>query len=150
MNYRDKQLGFQITFPSGWRCPGFLRKLFRFPLRLMFASPALAGGPEFYGPSGDSIKLAVGPISPVPNLSQHQQNVQAMAVRHGHRVLDVATINVAGKSHATMTVDIPCPTGSMRLKNYFLIFGGTEYVVTASLEADEEKYDAIVKTFRPL
>jgi len=150
MTYRDKRLGFEITFPSGWRCPAFLHKLFRLPLRLMFASPALAGGPEFYGPSGDSIKLAVGPISPVPSVSQHQRNVQAMAVRHGHRVLKVATIAVAGKSHATMAVDIPSPTGSMRLKNYFLIFGRTEYVVTASLEAGEEEYDAIVKTFRPL
>jgi hypothetical protein len=114
----------------------------------MFASPYLAGGPEFYGPINDSIKFAVGPISPEPTVSQHQKNVAAMATRHGHRVVEVATIEVARKTHATMVVDVPCPSGSMRLKNYFLIFRSTEYVVTASLEAREDEYDQIVRTFR--
>lgn len=127
-----------------------LHRLFRLPLRLIFASSALAGGPEFYGPANDSIKFAVGPISPEPNVNQHQRNIAAMAIRHGHQVVEVSTIDVAGKTHATMVVEVPTPSGSMRLKNYFLIFRGTEYVVTASLEQSEQEYDEIVKEFRPI
>lgn len=150
MTYRDRRLGFEITFPQGWKSPGLLHRLRRLPLRLMFASPHLAGGPEFYGPRGDSIKFAVGPIYPVPSVSQHQRDVQTMATRHGHKVVEVGTIDLGGRSHATMTVHVPHDSKCMRLKNYFLIFGGTEYVVTASLRADEEQYDSIVKTFRLL
>jgi len=49
-----------------------------------------------------------------------------------------------------MVVDVPTPVGSTRLKNYFLIFKGTEYVVTASLIVREDEYDAIVRSFRPI
>lgn len=123
----------------------------RIPHLLRFASPYLVGYPEFYGPAHDSIKFAIGPIFPEPSISQHQTNVAAIAMRHGHRVVEVSTIDAAGKLHATMVVDVPpFSFWSRRLKNYFLIFGGTEYVVTASLEASEEEYDRIVKTFRPI
>jgi len=50
----------------------------------------------------------------------------------------------------SMVVDVPTPVGSTRLKNYFLIFKGTEYVVTASLIVREDEYDAIVRSFRPI
>lgn len=116
----------------------------------MFASPTLAGGPEFYGSANDSVKFAVGPISPEPSVTQHQRNVAAMAARHGHRVVEISTIDVAGKTHATMVVDVPSPSGGMRLKNYFLIFQGTEYVITVSLKQSEQEYDEIVRTFRPI
>lgn len=154
MIYRDRKIGFEITFPEGWKRPGILHRLLLLPLRLllrlMFASPALTWTTEFYGPAGEAMKFAVGPISPELSVSEHQRNVQIIAMRRGHRVVEVSTIEVAGKMHATMVVDIPSPSGWMRLKNYFLIFRGTEYVVTVPLIAVEEEYDQIVETFRPI
>ena len=146
--YRDTRLKFEIDIPEGWKRPGFLHRLSRLPLRLIFSPPDVAGGPEFYGPSGDTIKLSIGPISPEPNVKQHQKNIAAMAERHGHRVIRIDTIEVAGKLHATMVVDMPVPGGSRRVKNYFLIFKGMEYVIISTLESGEEACDAIVKTLR--
>lgn len=148
MKYRNTRLKFEIDFPEGWKRPGFLHRLSRLPLRLIFSPPDVEGGPEFYGPRGVTIKLAIGSISPEPNVEQHQKSIASMAERHGHRVLKVDTIEVAEKSHATMVVDMPVPGGSRRVKNYFLIFKGTEYVITSTLESGEEACDAIVKTLR--
>jgi hypothetical protein len=150
MRYRDERLKFEMTFPKGWKKPGLLHWLKRIPVRLAFASQYITGGPEFYGPLGNSIKLAVGPISPEPTPEEHQRNVKAMAIRHEHRVLDIGLIKVAGKEHATMVVLIPRYPRPLTLKNYFLIFRGIEYVVTASLKAGEETCDEIVRSFRQL
>ena len=150
MKHRDNELKFEMTFPAGWRRPGLLHRLKRIPVQLASTSSYIAGGLEFYGPSGDSIKMAVGPISPEPTPEAHQQTVRAIAIRHRHKVLDLGTIKVAGKSHATMVVAIPTLPGPLTLKNYFLIFHGTEYVVTALLKAGEETYDEIVRSFRPI
>jgi len=74
-----------------------------------------------------------------------------MAARHGHRVVTVDTVDVAGRTHATMVVDVPLPSGKViRVKNYFLIFHGTEYVITSNLRAGEAFYDQIVRTFKPI
>ncbi|MGD0294282.1 MAG: hypothetical protein ABSB30_10535 [Terracidiphilus sp.] len=151
MKYRCKGLGFEVVLPEGWRSPGILHRLLRLPLRLMFAGPELAGGPEFYGPANDTIKFAIGPIAPEPSVAKHQADVAAMAARHGHRVVTVDTVDVAGRTHATMVVDVPLPSGKViRVKNYFLIFHGTEYVITSNLRAGEAFYDQIVRTFKPI
>jgi hypothetical protein len=109
----------------------------------MFASPDLAGGVEFYGPDGAGIKFAIGPISPEPSAEMQQQTLQHIAMKRGEHVISVSTVQVGGRCHATMTVDIPYVG---RVKHYSLIFRGTEYLVSA--RAPEGVADSIVASFR--
>ena len=122
-----------------------------------------AENPEFFGPNDASIKFAIGPISPEPSIQEHMDNLERIAEKYGHSVLEIASIEVEGKKHATMVYDIPIRSfHTLRLKNYHLIFSGLEYVMTASIATissaleqihvyeNEVTYDSIVKTFRLL
>jgi len=138
MTYRNLHWGFQLDFPSGWGEPGFFKHL------LSFGRYAKQGvHPEFYGRDGSSIKIAIGPISPVPSAEEQRSNLKAIASRHGHDVIETSTINVSGRDHATMLCRVP-RVGV--LKNYSLIFGTTEYFVTA--QGNWQECDSIVKTFK--
>lgn len=132
--HKNSSWGFEITLPDGWAEPGFLRRILL----------GHATNPEFYGPSRESIKFAIGPISPVPHVRRQQDNLRTIAARHGHNVLEVGSIEVGGKEHATMICEIPY-VGVV--KNYSLIFSGIEYLVTA--RGDLETCDDVVKTFKP-
>lgn len=138
MKYRNRHWGFELDLPSGWAEPGFFKRLLslgRYAQQRMH--------PEFYGPGGSSIKIAVGPISPVPSAEQQQSNMEAIARRHGHEVIETGTIDVGLKNHASMLCRVP---GIGVLKNYSLIFGTTEYFVTA--QGDWQECDSIIKTFK--
>ena len=137
--YRDANWEFELQLPDGWRGPGFWQRWRR------------KGSPEFFGPPGDSIKFAIGPISPAPEYRAHAEDLKRIAAQHGHRVIRVGSIEVGGAQHATLMVEVPVAPGrSLRLKNYALIFNGIEYFATASLSSDEQAMDAIVRTFRGL
>ena len=137
--YRDANWEFELQLPDGWRGPGFWQRWRR------------KGSPEFFGPRGDSIKFAIGPISPAPEYRAHAEDLKRIATQHGHRVIRVGSIEVGDAQHATLTVEVPVAPGrSLRLKNYALIFNGIEYFATASLSSDEQAMDAIVRTFRGL
>lgn len=137
--YLDKNSEFEIQLPDGWRGPGFWQRRKQ------------KGSPEFFGPRGESIKFAIGPISPVPEYRAHAENLKRIAAQHGHRVIGSGSIEVAGMQHATVTVEIPVAPGrSLRLKNYALILDGIEYFVTASLSSGEQTVDSIVRTVRKL
>lgn len=131
VKYRNSRWGFQLDLLDGWRQAGLLRKLI------------FAGNPEFYGPSGASIKFAIGPINPVPSVEQQKRNLERIAAKYGHIVLSTGEIQISGKSHATMICTIPY-VGTV--KNYSLIFSGIEYLVIAS--GDFDVSDSILKTFK--
>jgi hypothetical protein len=175
--YRNLRWAFEVTFPDGWQEYGFMRKLLR------HYDPTQ---PEFVGPKGADIKFAIGPISPVPTLKEMQRNLEAIAEHHGHWVVDIQSITVAGKEHATIVYHIPLEAPkpatdplsrlrgmlsgrTLRLKNYHIIIGKTEFVVTgkialfdgpighiggrpvqdmSTLYAHNEDYDDILRTFR--
>lgn len=127
--YKDSR--FEIRLPDGWHRPGFFR-------RLMFASQ-----PEFYGPDGETIKFAIGPIAHEPTATQQRHNLEYIATKRGEQVLDLGSIHVGGKEHATMTVAMPY---AGRVKHYSLIFHGTEFFVSA--RGAESVTDSIVESFR--
>ena len=130
--YQDPQRGFGLDLPNGWHKAGMLRQ-------------RLGPGPEFYGPDGSSLKVAIGRIDPVPTLEQQKKNLQRIATRYGHIIISIDELEVGGKRHATMTCKVP---GVGILKNYSLIYGWTEYFVTAGGRL--ELADSIVKTLRKL
>jgi hypothetical protein len=137
--YRDKNWEFELQLPDGWRGPGLWQRWRR------------KGSPEFFGPRGDSIKFAIGPISPAPDYQAHAEELKRIASQHGHRVIRAGSIEVGGAQHAAVTVEVPVSPGrSLRLKHYALIFDGIEYFATASLSSTEQVTDPIMRTFRRL
>jgi len=123
--YVNKACGFKVTIPARWT-------------KGIFLNPYT---PQFYGPSGESLKFAIGWISPVPDVETQQKNLEGLAKKCGHTVLDIRSITVFGKEHATMLVEIPTVG---KIKNYSLIFNKIEYLVTANVEMA----DSIVQSFQ--
>ncbi len=136
--YRNRVWRFELQLPVGWKEPGIIARTLFF-----FRYGAQSSQPEFYGPNGVSMKFAIGPISPEPSAEQQQNTLQHIAMKRGEQVISVGTIQVAGRRHATMTVDIPYVG---RVKHYSLIFHGIEYLVSA--RAPESVSDSIVASFR--
>ena len=138
MRYHNQHWRFKLDLPPGWGEPSVLKRLLSFG---RYAHQTVH--PEFYARDGSSIKIAVGPITPVPSAEEQQSNLETIARRHGHDVIETGAINVDGRSHATMLCRVPA-IGV--IKNYSLIFGTTEYFVTA--EGDWQECDSIIKTFK--
>lgn len=121
--YRNKIYGFEMILPARWD-QGLLGRY----------------NPTFYGPSGASIKIAIGPIPLMLDVQTQQANLARIARKYGHRILEVGAIEVCGKEHATMLVEIP---GKGILKHYSLLFNNIEYLVSTNVEMA----DSIVQSF---
>jgi hypothetical protein len=112
-----------------------------------------APNPEFDDPDGVSLKFAIGPIVSEHTVREQQRNLERIAAKHGHIVQRLDYITIRGKEHATMTCTIPSlyNASDIKIKNYSIIYCGTEYLVTARIDRfSEEDYDRIVETFRLL
>ncbi len=130
--YKNIKWGFSVNLPQGWKAPGFFRTIVS----------DQATNPEFFGSNGSSVKFAVGPISPQTTAKDQIENLKIIAEKYGHNVIETETIKVNGVESAVVVTDIP-RIGVV--KNYSLIFGGTEYFVTAS--GDFSDSDKIVNSF---
>ena len=138
MKYVNKYWGFEFDLPSGWSPPGVLRRQLS-PGR--YANQKTQ--PEFYGPGDTSIKFSIGPVEPVPSVKQQQKNLETIAQTSGHDIIEVGTISVGGKNHATLMCNIPAIG---KLKHYSVIFGTTEFLVTA--RGDWQECDSMVKSIK--
>jgi hypothetical protein len=134
--YRNDKWGFTIALPKGWREPSWL-------FRLFLRRRQQREQPEFYGPYHSKMKFSIGPIHPIPEVVEQQKNLERMAMNHGYRVIDFDVIRVGGKDHAVMVFEA---SGIGEVKTYSLIFGSTEYLITAQGRIHEADY--IVKSFR--
>ncbi|MEM4330634.1 MAG: hypothetical protein QW273_01335 [Candidatus Pacearchaeota archaeon] len=155
VKYRNRIYNFEIDLPKGWRYPSIIMRLLR-----------KDKNPEFYGPKGESLKFAIGKIFYEPSLEEQQKNLERIAQMYDHEVVEIGSINVCGKEHATMICRIPFVKmfpaiinqsspylfrriSFITLKNYSIILKGLEYLATADLQGFQEKeYDDIIKTFR--
>lgn len=137
--YRDTHWEFEMTFPDGWRGGASESPL----TRSFLGGGAVSDSLAFYGDPDECIRFAIGPIAPEPSVEQQQWNLQRIAMKRGERIVEVGSIHVGGRQHATIIVDIPS-TG--RLKHYSLIFRGIEFFVSA--RAPESIADSIVESFR--
>lgn len=128
MLYRNGKLGFEIAFPAGWSEPGLFRRLF---------GSYDPSNPEFLGPGGKGLKFAIGPIQSEPSVDVMHENLRCIAANHGHDVMKLESIFVGGREHATIVYDCLHPKMDqllvLRFKGYHLVFGGIEYVTTASV-----------------
>jgi hypothetical protein len=141
--YRNKRYGFEIEIPNDWKVRGIIS--------------GLAENPQFDGPGGASLKLAIGPVwipplsRPDPTAEEQQANLSRIVHKNGHAVLNVGIILVDGKTHATIVSEVPIKHYNriINLKSYSIIFDGVEYLATADIaKFPEESYDIIIKSFR--
>ncbi|MBS3149813.1 hypothetical protein J4455_03940 [Candidatus Woesearchaeota archaeon] len=154
IKYRNNHHKFEIELPNERHGPRLISRLF-----------GMDANPEFYEQNRSSLKFAIGPISPEPSVREQQLNLENIARKYGHDVIEVGSIAVYEKEHATIVCKVPLiqqppvmigrpeyivrPVPSMLLKNYSLIFDGIEYFATASIDKfPEENFDEIIKTFR--
>ncbi len=138
MKYQNTRWDFEMTLPESWHEPKISKYMF---FRSRYTQQATH--PEFYGPRNSSLKIAVGPINPIPPVETQQENFQRIAIKYGHSVIEIGRIAVSGRDHATMISRIPLVG---EVKTYSLIFGNYEYLVTAKGSFDE--CDTIVESFR--
>jgi hypothetical protein len=141
--YHNKRYGFEIEIPNDWKVRGIIS--------------GLAENPQFDGPGGVSLKLAIGPVwipplsRPDPTAEEQQANLSRIVHKNGHAVLNVGVILVDGKTHATIVSEVPIKHYNriINLKSYSIIFDGVEYLATADIDKfPEESYDIIIKSFR--
>jgi hypothetical protein len=90
--------------------------------------------PTFFGPGNVKLKISSGHAG--------FQNLELVAERAGHNVLNLGTIVAGGKSHDTVLCDV---LGAGRLKNYAIRFEEIEHLITT--DAPERVGDTIVSTF---
>lgn len=132
--YHNKVWGFTIMLPDGWREPSWLVRLFKYRKQNNLV---------FIGPFHSSLEFAIGPIYPVPEVSEQQNNLESMALSYGHQVMDIGVIQADGKDHAWMLFRT---SKFGEIKTYSLIFGRTEFLITSKGRFQET--DAIVRSFR--
>ena len=138
MKYVNKYWGFEFDLPPGWSEPGILKRQLS-PGRYAHQKTQ----PEFYGPGDASIKFAIGPVSPEPSVKQQQKILETNAQTSGHGVIEIGTISVGGKNHATIMCNI---SGIGALKHYSVIFDAVEYLVTA--RGNWQECDSIVRSIK--
>ncbi len=137
--YRNPIRGFTLVLPDGWREPSWLIRLLSLG-RFRHQKEQ----PQFFGPFNSSLKFTIGTIHPVPEVIEQQKNLERLADTHGNRVNYLGVISVNGKDHATMICLTP---GVGEIKIYSLIFGNTQYLITA--QGRYQETDSIVKSFQP-
>jgi len=137
--YRNPLRGFTLFLPNGWREPSLFQRLLSFGKYRHQQEQ-----PEFLGPFNSRLKFSIHSIYPVPEISEQQGNLQRLAESYGNRVIYLGRIRVNGRDHATIIFQAP---GLSETKLYSLIFGSTEYLITA--KGRYEEIDSIVKSFHP-
>jgi hypothetical protein len=125
--YRNEPWQFRMQFPSGWTARG--------------SDAERNPNPTFDGPSSQ-IKFAIGPMTRVTSAADQRQSLERVAIQNGHECVETGLMTIGDREHATMVCRVPM-TGL--LKNYSLVFGRTEFLVTARGNFDD--IDAIMNTF---
>jgi hypothetical protein len=137
--YRNEQHGFEIDLPNEW---------------------SLHRGEAIKGPGGDMVafvrrtgedlNIIIGPTIPEP-LEKTEREFKRYALSRQYTELEFGRITVGGKDHVWARYRMG--TGDWA-KKYLIVFGGTEYAMTASSFdrqrfADQEStWDMIAMSFR--
>ncbi len=102
------------------------------------------------------INFEIGPLFPEPALDDTETEFSLYARDRKFADLKFARIMVAGKEHVCASYVIDDWLGRRWNKKYMIVFGGTEYAITATCNDPrwfinrEKDWDAIIQSFRPL
>jgi hypothetical protein len=135
--YQHPLRKFTLVLPDGWREPWLITRVLTGSYRKQQEHP------EFLGPFNSSLKVASSAIYKIPGVLEQQNSLERLAEKYGNKVIEVGMIHVQGKDHATIIFSRP---GVGETKIYSLIFGHTEYLITA--RGRYREIDTIVESFR--
>jgi tetratricopeptide (TPR) repeat protein len=139
--YRNEQLGFQIDIPEEWEVP----------------SGAVSETPGGYSiifdcSANEAFNLQIGSVIP-QSLDQTNIEFEDFAQRKEYDELKTGRIVVEGQEHLWASYRMGARD---RTKKYLLVFGETEYAVTATcfnqpaFAETEKVWDTVVTSFRPI
>jgi tetratricopeptide (TPR) repeat protein len=138
--YRNEQLGFEIDMPEEW-----------------LPSPIPGVGPKDFiqfGCPNEAFNFEVGPLFPERLLEYTELEFRLYAQHKGYTDLEFGRITVGGREHVWARYHIRDEWGDRWNKKYVIVFGGTEYTITATCNDPqwfaqrEQDWDAIVTSFR--
>jgi tetratricopeptide (TPR) repeat protein len=140
--YRNEKLGFEIDIPEEW-----------------LLAPIPDEGPKDFfqfGCPNEAFNFEIGPLIPERLLEYTELEFRLYAQNKGYTDLEFGRITVGGREHVWARYHIQDAMRSRWNKKYVIVFGGTEYTITATCDdpqwfAHREKdWDAIVASFRLL
>jgi tetratricopeptide (TPR) repeat protein len=138
--YRHDKLGFEIDIPEEW-----------------LLAPIPDGGPKDFfqfGCYNEAFNFEIGPLIPERLLEYTELEFRLYAQNNRFTDLEFGKVTVGGREHVWARYHIQDRWGNRWNKKYMLVFGGTEYTITATCNdlqwfAQREKdWDAIVRSFR--
>lgn len=152
---RNEKHDFEIDLPEDWSpAPAVSVKV-----ASILAGPLPPGVNKDvfqYGCYDEAFNFEIGPLYPEPLLSDTEREFRLYAQVNGFKDLVFSRITVGGKEHVNAHYFIDDKMGKRWNKKYMVVFGGTEYTITATCNDPqwfalrEKEWDAIVKTFRLL
>jgi tetratricopeptide (TPR) repeat protein len=153
---RNEKHGFEIDVPVEWvPAPSLPLKALGF----LSAPKAAAGASKDswqYGCVDEAFNFVIGPLFPVPPLEDTELEFTLYAQNREYTELEFGRITVGGKDHVWARYHIHDRLGKRWNKKYMLVFGVTEYSITATCNDPlwfarrERDWDAIVSSFRLL
>lgn len=153
--YRNEKHCFEIDIPETWSSPPAIT--YRLMGVLSGPNPPGVNKDCFqYGCRDEALNFEIGPLFPPPILDDTEIEFALYARDRGFSVPKFSRIMVAGKEHVCASYKINDKMGSRWNKKYMIVFGGTEYALTATcndpqwFSQREKDWDAIIQSFRLL
>jgi hypothetical protein len=116
--YRNEKHGFEIDLPENWQ-----------PAPI----PPARGKDLFqYGCFDEAVNFEIGSLFPVPLLDDTETEFRLYARDRGFSEPRFGRIMVAGKEHVCASYLINDNMGRRWNRKYMIVFGGTEYTITAT------------------
>ena len=137
--YRNEKHGFEIAIPENW-----------------LPAPIPAGGGKDlfqYGCYDEAFNFEIGPLFPEPLLDDTENEFRLYARDRGFTNLRFGRVTVAGKEHVCAHYSVSDKMGKRWNKKYMVVFGGTEYAITATCNDPqwfakrERDWDTIIQSF---
>ncbi|KAA3659946.1 MAG: hypothetical protein DWQ04_20800 [Chloroflexi bacterium] len=138
--FRNEQHGFEIDIPDEW-----------------LLAPIPSGSTkEFFqfGNPNEAFNFVIGPLIPERLLERTELEFRLYAQSKNYINLEFGRITVGGKEHVWARYLIQDAMGNKWNKKYMIVFGTTEYSITATCNdpqwfSQREKFwDSIVRSFR--
>lgn len=153
--YRNEKHGFEIDIPESWSpAPPMTQRLMDAVIGPL--SPGVHKDCYQYGCEDEAFNFEIGSLFPAPLLDDTETEFRLFVRDRGYTGLQFGRIIVAGKEHVCASYAINDRLGKRWNKKYMLVFGGTEYAITATCNDPEwfakreRDWDAIIQSFRLL
>jgi hypothetical protein len=135
---RNWRLRFRLRVPRRFKKVSIFDKI-----RILNRFGNAPAGWTLVGSNNEWLRVAAGPIFPEPSVITQTAELRRIASKRGEKIESTAAIEVGGRHHATMTVQMSDGT---IMHHYSIIFKGFEYLFSAC--GDRVIIDPIIESFK--